>query len=270
MVVKQQRDIQGAISAADRTVEVHQHLIEYLRPGLTLPEIDGFVARTLDDLKCKSAFHKYKLRGHPPFPSQACLSVNSCVVHGTHNMKQPPLQPGDVISIDIGVKHRGWVGDAGWTYAIEHQTPRVEKLMTATREALRIGIEAMQPGGILLDWASAVQPAIESAGFHCVQGLGGHGYGKRLHGPPYVANTVPNHPTEWEDATEELRPGQLLAVELMIGEGTDEVVSYGKDWPIFTADDSLSVHYECDILVADDEVRNLTKGMFDLPAVVGG
>ena len=118
MIVTAEQDIEGATVAATHVVEVHRRLVDMLRPGLTLAQIDEFVANTLVELDCVSAFLGYSVRGHPPFPSHACLSVNECVVHGTHDMTTNPLQPGDIISIDIGVKHHGWIGDAAWTYAI--------------------------------------------------------------------------------------------------------------------------------------------------------
>ncbi len=119
MVVTAARDIAGATAAAQCVVRTHERLVEFLRAGQTLAEVDRFVAETLSDLDCRSAFLRYKIPGHPPFPSHSCLSVNECIVHGTHLMSDHPLEPGDLFSIDIGVNHEGWIGDAAWTYAIE-------------------------------------------------------------------------------------------------------------------------------------------------------
>ncbi|MFM9168623.1 MAG: hypothetical protein ACKOTD_00475 [Phycisphaerales bacterium] len=48
----------------------------------------------------------------------------------------------------------------------------------------------MQPQRPLIDWAKAVQGHVErECGFHLVRGLGGHGIGRSLHGPPFVAIT---------------------------------------------------------------------------------
>lgn len=270
MIVTAKQDIEGATIAAAHVVEVHRRLVEMLRPGLTLAEIDTFVANTLEDLSCKSAFLGYAVRGHPPFPSYACLSVNECVVHGTHDMTSQPLNRGDIISIDIGVKHEGWIGDAAWTYAISEVSEEALALMRAGRESLRLGIESIQAGRPMIDWARAVQDYAEhQQGFGLIRGLGGHGYGKSLHGPPYISNVVPSFPGEWPDAFKSFKEGMLIAVEPMIALSTTEIRSEGKDWPIFTADSSLSVHYEADIRVSNDGPMNLTEGLFDLPEIVG-
>lgn len=270
MTITAVRDIEAAATAAARVVDVHERLAGFLRAGLTLAEIDSFVARCLAELDCTSCFLKYKVRGHPPFPSHSCLSVNACIVHGTHTMTNTPVNPGDLISIDIGVKHNGWIGDAAWTYAIEHAADEAVALLECGRESLRLGIEAMQPDKPLVDWARAVQAYIEDQrGYHLVRGLGGHGYGRRLHEAPYIANTVPESAGEWPEAWRPFEPGMLIAVEPMIAIGTAETKSQPRSWPIFTADDSLSVHYEADVLITSDGPRNLTEGLFDLPDVVG-
>lgn len=270
MLLTAPSDVSGAEDAAQCVVDVHRRLVEFLRAGQTLADVDRFVGEALYSLDCKSAFLRYKIRGHPPFPSQSCLSVNDCIVHGTHNMSDDPLVPGDILSIDIGVKHRGWIGDAAWTYAIEHASDEARALMDCGRESLRRGIAAMQPGRPLVEWAKAVQEYVEGEqGFHLVRNLGGHGYGRTLHGPPFVSNVLPNHRAEWPDAFKPWEPGLLVAVEPMLAVGTGATASQPRRWPIHTADGSLAVHYEADVLIMADGPRNLTAGMDDLPDVVG-
>ena len=263
-------DIKVAKNAAKCVVEVHRALTEFLRAGLTLPEIDSFVSNSLSSLRCKSAFYKYSVPGQPPFPSQSCISVNDCIVHGTHIMEHAPLQSGDLISIDIGSKYKGWIGDAAWTWAIDHCSDENMRLMQAGRESLSAGIQAMQTGKPLLEFAKAVQYIAETKyKFHLVRGLGGHGYGQTLHCPPYIANSVPAHPSEWPDATREFEEGMLLAVEPMLTVGTPEIKHARGTWPIFSADQSMSVHFEADILITADGPVDLTQGLQELPFIVG-
>ncbi len=270
MSVTSPADIEGATNAAACVVTMHQRLAEFLREGQTLAEIDAFVGKTLAELKAPSCFVGYQIRGHPPFPSHACLSVNSCVVHGTHQMRASPLRRGDLVSIDIGVRHKGWIGDAAWTYAIKERDPISEALMRCGVESLRRGVEALQPGRPLIDFAKAVQSYVEGECKFClVRGLGGHGYGKDLHSAPFVANVVPSYPGEWPEAWKAIKPGLLVAVEPMIAISSSETRSVGREWPVFTADGSMSVHYEADVLVTEDGPINLTQGLFDLPEIVG-
>ena len=259
----------AAALAAQRGVDVHFALVDFLAPGQTLAEIDAFIGTTLQSMDCKSAFLRYRIPGHPPFPSHSCLSPNDCVVHGTHLMSERPMAVGDLLSVDIGVSHKGWIGDAAWTYGIVEVEENAMKLMQAGRDCLRAGLDAMQPGRPLIDWARAVEGVVNQAGFELVRGLGGHGYGRRLHGPPFISNVVPQRPGEWPDAFRTFEPGLLVAVEPMINAGSAEIMNQSGNWPIFSSDGSLSVHYEADVLITEHGRDVLTESMFELPDIVG-
>lgn len=270
MTVTHAQDEAAAVAAAERVVKVHLALVEKLRPGITAIEIDRLVGDALESLGATSCFLGYRVRGHPPYPSHACISVNDCVVHGTHLSEKAPLAEGDLLKVDVGVRHRGFIGDAAWTYSIGSQTELGRRLQQCGRESLRRGIEAMRVGRPLVEWARAVQEHVErECGFHLVRGLGGHGIGRSLHEPPFISNVVPTYPGEWNEAWKPFEAGMLLAVEPMIAVSSSETRSEGREWPIRTADGSLSVHYEADVLVTPQGPRNLTAELFDLPDVVG-
>ena len=211
------RDTELATAAAECVVKTHQALSTFLHEGQTLAQVDAFVERTLTQLNCTSCFLGYKVRGHPPFPSHSCLSLNECVVHGTHDMHAETLAEGDLFSIDIGVRHHGWIGDAAWTYLIKSGDDVAHSLLRCGRESLRVGIAAMQPGRPLIDWARAVQNCVErDYGFFLVRGLGGHGYGRTLHAPPFVSNVVPSYPGEWNEAWKTFQPVLMVFALLKI------------------------------------------------------
>ena len=270
LLIKKQSDMDAARVSAAHVCRVHDALVEFLREGLTLTQVDSFVGTTLKQLNSTSAFLRYRASGYPPFPSQSCLSPNDVVVHGTHLMSDTPLAEGDLLSVDIGVLHKGWVGDAAWTYAIGSVSDENLRLLQTGRQALLDGIGAIAEGRPLLDWARAVQRCVEDdANMSLVRGLGGHGYGRTLHGPPFISNVVPTTPGEWPDAFRVWKPGMLVAVEPMLNLGGHEVISDPRSWPIRTRDGSNSAHYEADLLIGQDGVEVLTADMFNLPDVVG-
>ncbi len=259
-----------AYAAAQCVVETHRRVAAFLRVGQTLAQVDAFVAKNLEDLHCKSCFLHYVIPGQAKFPSHACLSLNECVVHGTAGSVTRPLVEGDILKIDIGVWHRGWIGDAGWTYALKTRSPLAKKLMDCGKESLRRGVAQIKPGNMWIHWAQTVQKHVEEeCGFFCVRGLGGHGIGRKLHGPPFVSNVVPSYPGEWPEAMAKCLPGVLVAVEPMIAAGTSETVQKPRQWPVNSADGSLTVHYEHDVLVTERGPRVLSEGMDSLPDVVG-
>lgn len=258
-------DADLAYAAGQKVVQTHQRLSSWLRPGVTLAEIDKEVARTLDDLGCKSCFLGYKVPRSPAFPSHACLSLNDCVVHGTAGYLTRPIASGDLLKIDIGVSYRGWIGDAAWTYMIGEVSDECRRLAECGKESLKRGVAQLGPGRPYVEWAKAVQGYVEGeCGFHLVRGLGGHGYGRKLHQAPFISNTVPYHPAEWPDALTPAAPGTLIAVEPMIAIGTPETRQRSREWPVFTADGSMSVHHEHDVLITEDSHRVLTEGLHEL------
>ncbi|TVQ62630.1 MAG: type I methionyl aminopeptidase [Phycisphaerales bacterium] len=262
-------DAELAFEAAQRVVETHKRLSGFLRAGQTLAEIDRFVAETLQELRCKSCFLGYRTGGLPPFPSYACLSVNDCVVHGTAGYRLEPLGEGDLLKIDIGVSYKGWIGDAAWTYSIGEPSDEVRRLMACGKRSIELGVETLRAGAPLMDWARTVQRHVEDeCGFHLVRGLGGHGYGRSLHAPPFLSNTVPTFPGEWADAGRRWEAGTLIAVEPMIAVGTGEVRQQRKQWPIWSADGSMTVHYEHDVLVTEEGPRVLTGGLESVEDVI--
>lgn len=255
-------DADAAYAAAQKVVDIHRKLADWLRPGVTLAQVDVFVAKALDELGCRSCFLGYRVPKSPAFPSHACLSVNECVVHGTAGYYTPPMKVGDVLKIDIGVAYRGWMGDAAWTYVFGPPSAEVKNLTDCGKESLRLGVLELSPGKTFIDWARVVQNHVEkTCGFHLVRGLGGHGYGRTLHAPPFVSNVLPTYPGEWPDAYLPCEPGTLIAVEPMIAVGTGQTRQKRSEWPVFSADGSLAVHYEHDVLITERGPRVLTEGL---------
>lgn len=262
-------DAAAAYASAQKVVQTHRRLSAFLRIGQRLPEIDAFVATTLADLGCKSCFLGYRVGRLPPFPSHACLSVNECVVHGTAGYYREPLREGDLLKIDVGVRYQGWIGDAAWTYSFGEPEGDAARLMNAGKEALRRGLATIRPGVPYVEWARAVQGHVEDeCGLRCISRWGGHGYGRSLHGPPHISNTVPLTALEWPDATDVWRPGMLVAVEPMVAVSTRETYMNRNEWPVYTDDGSLSVHYEHDVLVTDDGAKTLTEGLEEIEDVI--
>jgi methionyl aminopeptidase len=263
-------EVELAFAAAQCVVRTHQRMVTLIRAGMTLAEVDGLVARTLAEQGAKSCFLHYAHSSLPAFPSHACLSVNECIVHGTHDYLSRPLARGDLLKLDIGVELDGWIGDAGWTYAIGAVPPGAEKLMKVGKESLRRGVQTLRPGNRLRAWADEVTRCVEREnGLFLVEQLGGHGYGRTLHAEPFVSNLPPGDGVRWTESRLPLKPGMLLAVEPMLALGTRRIASSPRAWPIFTADGSLSVHYEHDVLITETGPRVLTEGMDALPDVVG-
>jgi methionyl aminopeptidase len=220
-----------------------------LKPGISTGELDDMIHEHVVKQKGKLLFYRY--RG---FPANSCISINSEVVHGIPR-KRRKIKLGDVVSVDVGVKLRGYCGDSAWTFAVGEISEEAARLMRVGREALYRGIEACRVGNRVSDISRQIQKHSEGQGYHVVKKFVGHGIGSKLHEDPQVPNYVDGEPPRQDPV---LREGMVLAIEPMVNIGTDEVETLDDGWTVVTRDRSLSVHFEHTVAVTREGPRILS------------
>src|ERR1041384_2954442 len=140
----------AAMRAAGRLVaETFAKLEAAIRPGVRLCELDQLATDYLKSFGAEPLYKGYRGNppNHPPFPGVICASVNNEICHGLPDKRV--LRAGDIVGIDIGLKYKGFCGDACVTYAVGQVSPEAQRLIDIARESLRIGIAATKPGGYL-------------------------------------------------------------------------------------------------------------------------
>jgi methionyl aminopeptidase len=228
---------------------------EHIRPGTTTGELDRIADEYIRSRGGVPTFKGY--RGPYPYPASICASPNDVIVHGIPDGYA--LADGDILSIDVGVTHEGFVADSAYTFPVGEIDSQAERLLDAGRAALRAGIEQCRAGGRLSDISHAVQTATEEAGFAVVRSLVGHGVGRAMHEDPQI----PNFGEPGRGPT--LAPGMTLAIEPMINAGGHDIVVRDDQWTIATADGSLSAHFEHTVAITDGEPRILTAAAVRVP-----
>ena len=138
------KEIDQCRISADVVVKVHQMVVERLRPGVTPTQLDRWIGETLWEHKAKSCFLGYRVQRLPPFPGQACISRNDCVVHGHPSSRELEFTQGDLVKVDVGALKDGFIGDAAWTYHLGPATEKDRSLMDAGITSLRAGIAAIR------------------------------------------------------------------------------------------------------------------------------
>ncbi len=187
------------------------------------------------------------------FPASICTSVNEQVVHGVPGTRE--LVEGDVVSVDVGVRSGGYIGDAARTFAVGEISLEAARLLRVARECLERAIGTARAGVDLSEVSRAIQSHAEGAGYSVVRDFVGHGVGEKLHEPPQVPNFVGRG-----GATKGtiLRPGVVIAIEPMVNAGTWRVKKLGDGWTVVTRDGKMSAHFEHTILVSEDGAEVLT------------
>lgn len=226
--------------------KILRELEEKIHPGVTTGELDNYAEKRIREEECVSAFKGYK-----GYPATLCVSVNNEIVHGIPSHKK--LKEGDIVSIDIGAKYRGFYGDAAATYPVGVISEKAQQLIDATKGALESGINEACEGKRLGDVSSAIQRFAEKKGFSVVRYFVGHGIGRELHEEPQI----PNFGEEGKGIR--LKSGMVLAIEPMVNEGSYDVKILNDGWTAVTKDGKLSAHFEHTVAISDGKAKVLTR-----------
>lgn len=240
IVVKSHDEIMIMLEANQIVAETLTLVQKMIVPGVSTLELD----RVAEDF-CKSKNATPAFKGYRGFPGSLCTSINEEVVHGIPSRKRK-LQKGDIISLDFGVRYKGYYGDSAITVPVGKITSDEEKLLRATEESLERAIEKSVAGNRVADISVAVQEYVEKLGFSVVRQFVGHGIGTSLHEGPEIPNF------RHGDQSPRLVPGMVLAIEPMVNLGTSKVKVLRDGWTVVTADGKPSAHFEHSVAVTED------------------
>jgi methionyl aminopeptidase len=251
VIIKTKKEIDIIREGGKRLASVLIKIIEKVKPGVSTFELDKYAYDLIKKGGDEPAFLNYKPEGADrAYPASLCTSVNSEVVHGIPN-KNIILKDGDILSIDIGLIHKGLFTDHAITVPVGNISKKAQELLYNTKEALAVGIDAARGGNTVGDIGHAIEKFVNHR-YGIVRELAGHGVGKKLHEDPYIPNFGK------AGAGHKLIPGMVIAIEPMLNMGKANIVSMDDGYTIKTADGSTSAHFEHTILITDGEAEILT------------
>ena len=217
-------------------------------PGVTTADLRDCADRVMREHGGEPVFQT-----EAGFPASICTSVNEEVVHGIPGKRE--LVEGDIVSVDVGVRTGGYIGDAARTFAVGEVDAATARLMTVTRECLERAIATARAGVDLSEISGVIQRHAEGNGYSVVRDFVGHGVGEKLHEPPQVPNFVG---TGGASRGTILRPGIVIAIEPMVNLGTWRVKKKRDGWTVVTRDGRKSAHFEHTVAVSEDGAEALT------------
>jgi methionyl aminopeptidase len=245
IIKKTPEEIERMAAAGAILVRTMNLLAGKVRPGVTTMDLDQAAERFIRSQGATPAF-----KGYRGFPGSICASPNSMIVHGIPGSYK--LAKGDILSVDIGVVHDGWVADAARTFPVGPISPVAAKLLETTEAALMVAVPQCRVGNRLGDVGHAIQERVERDGLSVVRSLVGHGIGREMHEDPQI----PNYGAAGSGIV--LEEGMVLAVEPMVTAGRHAVRVADDHWSIFSQDGSLAAHFEFTIAVTAEGPRVLT------------
>ncbi len=255
-VLKTRREIELMRRAGQVAREILVAMHGAVRPGVTTGELDDLAAAELEKVGGVGLSKNYPTyKPGEGFPGHTCISVNEQVVHGIPGGRE--LRAGDVVTLDLAMMLNGYCCDTALTVPVGPITPRLQKLLTVTRQTLDLAIENMRPGKKWSDVARLMQHNVERAGFNVVREFVGHGIGRSMHEDPKVPNFTSGEQLRGDFR---LRPGMTLAVEPMVVAGKRDVHPLDDGWTMVTDDGQPAAHFEHTVAVTEHGVDVLTDG----------
>lgn len=253
ITIKTQEEIKTLREGGRRLALILGELAAQAKAGVSGAELDTMAREMAEKTGDKSAFLGYKPYGaRKPYPASICLSVNSEVVHGIPTADKI-LKDGDIVSIDMGLVHKGLITDSAVSVIVGAGDAAAEKIVDVTRKALQKGIEAVRAGNTVGDIGYAIEQYVKPFGYGHAEGLAGHGVGYKVHEDPYVPNTGQ------KGTGEKLVAGMVIAIEPMLNEGTGKIIFDKDGYTVRTKDGKRSVHFEHTVAVTENGCVVLTN-----------
>lgn len=244
--LKTKDEIQTMHEGGKRHAEILRALAEMITPGMSALVLEEEARRLIRAHGDEPAHLNYTPAGAKrPFPAALCISINEEIVHGIPNEAEKLLKQGDIVSIDLSLKHKGLITDSAITVPVGAIDDESKKLLKVAKQALEAGIKAAKPGQHIGDIGEAINDIVEASGFSVADDLAGHGVGFALHEDPFV----PNFGIAGEG--EELVPGMVIAIEPMVNVGGPEIIEVDDGYTLKTADGSRSAHFEHTVAITE-------------------
>jgi methionyl aminopeptidase len=250
--IKTQEEIVLLRESGKRLAAVLHALRAEVVPGVTTKYLDQVAERLIRATGDTPPFLNYTPHGaRRPFPASLCVSVNDEIVHGIPSDRV--LLDGDIVSLDLGLTHKGMITDAAITVPVGEVSSKILELIKETERSLEEGIRAIRPGARIGDIGAVIERVAHPHHYGIVRELGGHGVGHAVHEDPYV----PNYGTKGTGPI--LKPGMVLALEPMFMLGREDIALMPDGYTIVSEDGSLSAHFEHTIVVTDGGADVVTR-----------
>jgi methionyl aminopeptidase len=243
--IRNKNEIQGLRTSGRIVAETFAVIEDMIQPGVVLKDIDHVAEEYILQKGAETLYKGIRQRPRQrPFPGVITTSINHQICHGIPDDRV--LEEGDIIGIDIGLRYKGWCGDACKTYTVGKVSPEVRRLVDTAKQCLFKGIHAAIEGHNVGAIGAAIQSFVEGKGYSVVREYGGHGIGQKLWEEPFIPHIGP------KKRGPRLRAGMVINIEPMINVGKPDTRLMPDEWSVETADKSLSAQFEHTIVITEN------------------
>ncbi len=247
--IKKPSDIDKLRVSNNYVAKTLEHLRTYIRPGMTLKQINEMGEEFIASLDARPAF-----KGLYGFPAGVCTSLNEVIIHGVPD--DTVVKEGDILGLDIGVEKDGWYGDAAVTIPIGQISEEDEKLIACAKDSLMYAISIIESGMRFKELSFALEQFIHERGFVPLRGFCGHGIGKKPHEEPEIPNYLEGRNPKQGP---KIKNGMVFCIEPMICQKSGvAVVDENDKWSVRSEDGLRGSHYEHTVAIIDNKAEILS------------
>jgi methionyl aminopeptidase len=253
--IKTEEEIGKMREGGKRLALVMEETIKAALPGVKLSTLD----KNAEELIKKKG-------GEPSFKTvknyhwTTCINLNEGVVHGVPDDKE--IKDGDIVSIDMGMIYKGFHTDMARTLCVRTQISNLKtqnwekkaEFLEAGEKALRMAVQQAKAGNRVGHISKAIEEIVRAGGFSPVETLTGHGVGRNLHEFPHIPCFLAGNISE----TPLLRPGMVLAIEVIYNFGSPRVIISKDGWTVETEDGKLAALFEDTVVIGEKGPEVLT------------
>lgn len=235
--------------------QILTEVLEKIAPGQSTLEIDTWIEDGIIKAGGEPSFKTV-----PGYHWSSCVGLNDEVVHSIPR-KDKVLKSGDLLKIDLGMLWEGLHTDLSWTIMVggngrtdDRNDNEKRQFLAAGEKALEEAIKISVPGNKVGQISEKIQEIIEGVGYFPVKILTGHGVGKKLHEDPLIPGILQGKVANTPDLVE----GMTLAIEVIYGLGSGDVVLENDGWTVSTKDGKIAGLFEKTIAVTGNGPLILT------------
>ena len=119
VTIKSKREIELMRDAGKLLRDVHLRLGEEIAPGISTLDLDRLGEELIRKTDSIPSFLNYE-----GYPASVCVSINDEVVHGIPK-KDRIIKDGDIVSLDIGLIHKGYQSDASGHFSYNYSMSEI-------------------------------------------------------------------------------------------------------------------------------------------------
>lgn len=246
--IKSDREIELISKSCKILAEVKAILYDFIRPGVSLKELDSIAFNEIIKRGATPAF-----KGLYDFPATACISVNEELIHGIPS--DYVIKDGDIVKVDLGCTYKGYNSDSAFTKGVGNIKKSDKKIIRVAKESFYAGLNAIKPGARVGDISYAIGKVIKDNNLYTPSEYCGHGIGTEVHEDPYVYNDG------IKGTGPLLRDGMVICIEPMILQKSDRVKVKKDNWTVISLEKENTAHYEHTVLIKNGKGVILTEGI---------